>query len=312
MATIEPLYRIDAEGETLLRVRAIYAGRNVDRSIDQVRDALALGKLTAVALYDERRAMRGIAAWQWQDVARTRVQVIMLYVEPSVSRETGGVLGDHVFRTLSQVPTLDVIEARARDDSPGVWNAFLEHGALFFERCRMQRRLGDIPLPVVAPPNGYRISHWRDDFDHALEQVAAAAHENDLEAAVVPHNNVARTLHRLRAGELLDRWNAATTLVGLDRDGQPVGHAVVSAVGDEAGRLVDLAVHPRHRRQGLGRALMVRALQACRAQGIVTLTVGVTTRNPARRLLDHLGFSAVDCGRVAIWWRDGRQLAWRE
>jgi ribosomal protein S18 acetylase RimI-like enzyme len=312
LATIEPLYRLDAEGETLLRVRAVYSGRNGDRSIDHVRDALALGKLTAVALYDERRIMRGISAWKWQDVGRTRAQVVMLYVEPAVSRDTGALLGEHVFRALSGVPTLEVIAARARDDSPGVWNAFLKHGALFFERCRMQRRLGDVPLPVVAPPNGYRITPWNDDYGLALEQVAAAAHEDDLEAVVVPHNHVARTLHRLRTGDLLDQWNTATTLVAVNRDGQPVGHVVISAVEDGAGRLVDLAVHPRHRRQGLGRALMVRGLQACRAQGITTLTAGVTTRNPARRLFDHLGFSAVDCGRVAIWWRDGRQQACRE
>lgn len=312
MVTVEPLYRLDAEGETLLRVRAVYSGRDVERSIARVRDALALGKLTAVALYDERHIMRGLAAWQWQDVGRTRVQIVMLYAEPAVSRDTGAALGDYVFRTLSNVPALEVIEARARDDSPGVWNAFVKHGALFFERCRMQRRLGDTPLPVVAPPDGYRITPWADHYGSALEQVAAAAHEHGIEAVVVPHVNVARTLHRLRMGDLADRWNAATTLVALGRDGQPVGHAVVSILEGGAGRLVDLAVHPRHRRLGLGRALMVRALQACRAQGITTLTVGVTTRNPARRLYDHLGFSAVDCGRVAIWWRDGRQRAWRE
>ena len=64
MVTVEPLYRLDAEGETLLRVRAVYSGRDVERSIARVRDALALGKLTAVALYDERHIMRGLAAWQ--------------------------------------------------------------------------------------------------------------------------------------------------------------------------------------------------------------------------------------------------------
>lgn len=312
LPTVKPLYRLDAEGETLLRVRAVYSGRNVDRSIAQVRDALALGRLAAVGLYDERQALRGLSAWKWQDAGRTRVQVIMLYAEPAVSRDTGAVLGHHVFHTLSQVPTLEVIEARARDESPGVWSAFLDHGALFFERCRMQRRLGPVPLPVVAPPDGYRITPWDDAYGSALEQVAAAAHESDLEAVVVPHVHVARTLHRLRAGDLLDEWSAGTTLVAVNRDGEPVGHVVISAVENEAGRLVDLAVHPRHRRQGLGRALMVRGLQACRAQGIITLAAGVTTRNPARRLLDHLGFSAVDCGRVAIWWRDGRQQAWRE
>ncbi|RKR88833.1 mycothiol synthase [Micromonospora pisi] len=49
-------------------------------------------------------------------------------------------------------------------------------------------------------------------------------------------------------------------LVLRDRTGVPVGYAQLDRTGDPAGAEAELAVHPQHRRQGLGRALVDAAV----------------------------------------------------
>ena len=71
----------------------------------------------------------------------------------------------------------------------------------------------------------------------------------------------------------------------------PVGY--VLAVGDADAYVAELVVHPDHRREGRGRALL-RAVVARRDPGArVTLTVAADN-DPARSLYESVGFRAVD------------------
>jgi ribosomal protein S18 acetylase RimI-like enzyme len=118
--------------------------------------------------------------------------------------------------------------------------------------------------------------------------------------------------------QLLKTWaneaeppDADMSQFALDRRGHVIGYAAVSALNAGA-QIVDLAVLPAHRRRGLARVLSVRSMTICQRRGLDSVSVAVTTRNPARQLYNQLGFQAVDCGEVAIWWRDSRQLKWQE
>ncbi len=75
----------------------------------------------------------------------------------------------------------------------------------------------------------------------------------------------------------------------LEQDGAPCGRIVVDA-GAGALRLVDIALLPERRGQGLGSHIL-RALQGCAAHHAVPLTLAVHHANPqARRLYATLGF----------------------
>jgi ribosomal protein S18 acetylase RimI-like enzyme len=77
----------------------------------------------------------------------------------------------------------------------------------------------------------------------------------------------------------------------VQRDDAPVGRLIVHRAPDEI-RLVDVALLPAHRGQGLGAAL-VGALQAeARASGR-PLRLHVAADNPALRLYRRLGFAVV-------------------
>lgn len=81
------------------------------------------------------------------------------------------------------------------------------------------------------------------------------------------------------------RAEAATSITGyvvaddIPSHGQPLGH------------VKDLAVHPDHRGQGVGRALLSRALDVLAGQGARSVKLEVRrTNEPARGLYEEFGF----------------------
>ena len=104
-------------------------------------------------------------------------------------------------------------------------------------------------------------------------------------------------------------WNAGASWVALDGNGTLTGYVGTIDLG-AMGFVVDIAVHPDHRRRGLARALLLHCMAACQAQGRSGVGLAVTARNPAQGLYESLGFRTLDVGETAIWWADGRQKAW--
>lgn len=312
---IELLQTLSADAEALLEARAVLRGRDPDRSLAQIRRALEAGRVNAACLYDDAGSPQGIAAWRWQDSARAYAQVLVLYVQPGADPALGVALVDFVFSELIRTNTLAVIEVRMRDDSPGVRDAWLQRGVAIFERCRMVRRMGYLPVPVAPVPDHYRIARWEDIHQPGVEQVVRAARRDSIDAVAVPEMQTERLLERLRslrAGRPPDpdSWNADASLVALDQRERVVGYVGLVSAGEGA-QVVDLGVDPAHRRRGLARAMLARSMAVCLRQGVVAVGAAVTTRNPVLQLVNQLGFQPVDCGEVAIWWRDGRHQPWR-
>lgn len=74
----------------------------------------------------------------------------------------------------------------------------------------------------------------------------------------------------------------------IEKDLQPIGRMIVQR---EAGlwRLVDIALLPEHRGQGIGGELLRALIEQCRDSGAV-LQLQVLNTNPAQRLYTRLGF----------------------
>jgi ribosomal-protein-alanine N-acetyltransferase len=76
-------------------------------------------------------------------------------------------------------------------------------------------------------------------------------------------------------------------------DGEAVGFALVWVIADER-HLVNFAVDPRHRRQGIGREMLSRVIDEARRQGARIVTLEVREANePARSLYRDFGFEEV-------------------
>ncbi len=310
---IESLRTLTPACENLLRERAEEKGRDSAGSLRQIGEALAARKAEAVALYDDIGVLRGLAAWRWVDRTQTHAQVLILYTPAATPAPLGEALVDYVFSELIRVGSLHVIEVRVRDESPGVREAWLRHGVVVFARHQMSRPLGVVPLPILPLRDGYTLVGWQAERQTEIEQVATAAYRDSVEGIAVPDPQGSRAvenLRKLRADPV--GWNADASLIVVDkRSSSAVGYVAVLKSGQDM-QIEDLAVHPSHRRRGLARVLLVRAMTIAQRQGQSAVTLSVTVRNPVGALYNQLGFQPVHCGEVGIWWRDGRHMSWRE
>jgi GNAT superfamily N-acetyltransferase len=110
---------------------------------------------------------------------------------------------------------------------------------------------------------------------------------------------------RLQAADYRRRFPGAAYLL-LERDGAACGRIVLDA-GPAALRLVDIALLPEARGQGLGRHVM-RALQCCAADAGLPLTLAVQRANlGALRLYAALGFGCTASDEVSaqMMWNNG-------
>jgi GNAT superfamily N-acetyltransferase len=86
-------------------------------------------------------------------------------------------------------------------------------------------------------------------------------------------------------------YYASTDCAVLEKDGVPAGRLYVDRQADTL-LIVDVALLPEWRGQGVGTALMQEVVAEARAAG-KTVTVTVEKHNPAERLYRRLGFREV-------------------
>jgi [ribosomal protein S18]-alanine N-acetyltransferase len=88
----------------------------------------------------------------------------------------------------------------------------------------------------------------------------------------------------------LKQWTAALDrMLVAEAGNQIVGYCLWDDHGDEA-VLASLYVAPDHRRQGIGRELLMRFIDDAKRNRIYKATLGVQSENPARLLYEEAGF----------------------
>ncbi|MDB5919247.1 MAG: family N-acetyltransferase [Massilia sp.] len=152
--------------------------------------------------------------------------------------------------------------------------------------------LPDLLLPLCA--------RAPDDDDAGFLARLYASTRMDLHSMTADPGFVASLVamqQRFQAAGYRSDFPGASYLL-LERSGAPCGRIVVDA-GARALRLVDIALLPEARGQGLGSHIL-RGLQACAAQLGLPLTLSVHHSNPqAHRLYLALGFQSVSSNEVA-------------
>lgn len=89
------------------------------------------------------------------------------------------------------------------------------------------------------------------------------------------------------------RYHAGADFLIVERRGAPAGRIVLDRSAPDW-CLVDIALLPQTRGQGLGAGLL-RAMQAAAAaSGAASIELNVEVGNPARRLYERLGFAEVE------------------
>ena len=148
--------------------------------------------------------------------------------------------------------------------------------------CRAREALNQ-SFPSRLPPPALPPSYRRRNFDESLLPSLLATYY----AAWPPDYPEGETPARLAS--TFRRAAADLHLVVAD-DGDVVGYVLTSR-WPEYGEIDEVAVHPDHRRRGLGETLVLTAIESLGDQMIELI---VMDDNPARRMYERLGFDVVD------------------
>lgn len=153
-------------------------------------------------------------------------------------------------------------------------------------------RFSDYTLeqPALAP--GYTLRATRPDDMADCQQIATL-----LNAAFNRNFHNAQEYHNFT--QLAPCFRPTLDLVAVAPDG--VFAAYVGAPYDEANRhgiFEPVCTHPKHRRHGLARTLMLEGLQRLKALGAFDVSVDTGDMIPANRLYDSIGFTEVCKGYI--------------
>ena len=156
-----------------------------------------------------------------------------------------------------------------------------------------------MPPPLKAA-SGFGISYRRfsdDDLPFVTElymstrreEVASTGWPADMQAQFLAHQATAQHSH------YAIHFADAEWLI-IEREGEPIGRLYVDETPDDL-HIVDIALLPGSRGQGIGRAVLEDVLDQARGLGL-GVTIHVERHNPARSLYERLGFDMVAEGGV--------------
>jgi ribosomal protein S18 acetylase RimI-like enzyme len=145
---------------------------------------------------------------------------------------------------------------------------------------------------------------------HAIAEMS----RDHIETGLGWRYDAARVIRAMRRAETAvlvarRRPSAAREPSYFGRDMPPLAGFAIMDFGDERAHLVLLAVHPGHRRRGVGRALVDWLLESARAAGMASIHLELRAANEAaRRFYRALGFSETV---LMPRYYDGREAAMR-
>jgi ribosomal protein S18 acetylase RimI-like enzyme len=156
-----------------------------------------------------------------------------------------------------------------------------------------------MPLPLkAAAALGVSLRPMTDDdlgFAQALyastraDELAPVPWPEETKQAFLAQQFSAQHEFWTASFEGLERWI-------VEREGQAIGRIYLRDNAPDDLRVVDIALVPERRAQGLGAALMRDAMALAARRGM-KLSIHVEKNNPARALYARLGFEVIDADR---------------
>lgn len=176
------------------------------------------------------------------------------------------------------------------------------------ERQRMARKLdpANPPPPYSLPPR--YVFRWAADLDlQPLADLDFRAFEASPDRGLVAETPLEsrRILGEMLRGELAPFLKDGSPAIVPDSERErPVGFLLSLQQGADAALIADVAIAPEARRQGLGAALLVRALRGLLARGMTEVSLWVTCENrPAVLLYERFEFTVQQREPIFIWER---------
>lgn len=188
-------------------------------------------------------------------------------------------------------------------------------GLTYFKRYKMEIRLDRNKLQDCDLPRGFLLLPWSERLLSQHASVKWESFRGELDSHVFPclseHEGCTRLMHEISNRSCFvpeATWLACRVdpngrldqpldqpLTGKSVLGQPCGTVQGLLASPREGAIQNLGVHPDFRDQGIGRALLSRALNGFHAIGCTHVQLEVTVQNSAAiRLYERYGFRRVE------------------
>ncbi len=166
----------------------------------------------------------------------------------------------------------------------------------YFKRYDMEYELA-APIRVPPLPSGYLWLPWHQSLLAAHAQTKYRSFRNEIDASVFPCLGHPDGCHRLMS-DIIRKPGflpSATWLIAWRPEPeQPLEYCgTIQGICDirGTGSVQNVGVVPEHRGLGLGRQLILKALDGFQTAGLRRVSLQVTARNePAVRLYERTGF----------------------
>ena len=191
--------------------------------------------------------------------------------------------------------------------SPSADGHFERKGFASRPRHYMRRELQD-PVPEPAPlPQGVALRSLKREDLTAAAEIIYQSHQRSVDAALNMTYATPATCRAfvetlvVRSG--CGQFDAEASRFACGPRG-PLGVLIASRLSRTNGHLCQVSVTPGAQENGVGAALVSRALQAFRAEGLASATLSVTASNErAHRLYERFGFSLQRAFAAHAWAR---------
>ena len=231
-----------------------------------------------------------------------------LFVSPKYS-ETGvgeQVLGD-IVQTLRGTPQVSRIEAQLMPFGASLEGLLTRNDFRLFPRHFMIYKLDSHVKKLVDYAPGLRTERWHERHMAACAELIHLTYANHIDGAI-------NDQYRSRSGAMkflknivilpgCGQFEARASFVLRDElTDQLIGVVLTSIVAPGVGHTTQLCVLPGHQGHGLGRRLMLAAMDALKEQRASELSLTVTSSNEkAVKLYEELGFRKLKTFVAGVW-----------
>ena len=214
----------------------------------------------------------------------------------------------HSIETLQQSPGIHRAEAQLLlHDSGRVAEPFVAVGFQRHPRLFMVADLNKPAEAVAALHSEIEIRPWTENDYQPTAAVITACYRDHVDSEINDQyrsvNGSLRFLHNIVRFPGCGQFDAESSFVAYNRALRMiVGVILCSRIRHDAGHVTQVCVLPEYRSHGIGDALMHRAAEALRGNGLSLLTLTVTQGNEgAVHLYERLGFATRHVFDAFVW-----------
>jgi ribosomal protein S18 acetylase RimI-like enzyme len=277
------------------------------------------GALELIKRFLEARALSGCVAYENGTAAGYTFYVMEeqkgliggLYVSPQFDQTAiARRLLEEMLYGMRTLPNLSRIEAQLMPFGGPVDHPLRELGFTLYTRQFMLLDLNKSLEMRSGATTGLRLSRWNDRYFDPCAKLIYLSYANHIDGDINDqYRSKAGALRFLKNIILLPGCGqfvpGASFVLHMPGSDDLLGAVLTSEVSPGVGHTTQLCVLPGHQGNGLGRALMITAIDALRGLKFHELTLTVTSVNHgAVQLYEKLGFRTLKSFTAGVWPRE--------